>query len=750
MFYKYPLFVKQLVKKAKMIFLLLLLLTFIPSLSLADENAAFEHLYEVMDNYHKTFDVYTDLSEAGNHFVMLGRMSSIGAGDKVEINPSFTDSCYSGVTCIENKFSSSGNNWGGWYFMNGVLEGEETQPKLNWGDYPDAGFDLTGATKLIFFAKGKNGGERVEFFAFGVGRDANTGNPIKPYPDSSPKVTLGYITLTNIWTEYELELTGVDLSYVLGGFAWVTNTVENNNQNITFYLDEIRYDKSRLDEPRFLVSYETIPSDSAFDTVMKNVAFGYDNALVLLAFLSRGTPEDMQRAKLLADAFVYAISHDRWFEDGRLRNGYQGGDLILFPGWKPHGKEGTVRMPGWWDVGDNKWYEDEFAVSTHTGNVLWPMIALLNYYKKAGGSQYLDAAKTLGEWVEMETRDEKCDGGYTGGYQGWEETDNNPDGQEKLMYKATEHNIDAYPAFMMLYEITDDIKWEERALYAKNLIEAMWNNPDKHFWTGTLNDGCTINDSNIPVDIQAWALMALDSYNSALIWAENNCYTEADGFKGFDFNNDNDGVWFEGTAQMAVAYQINEEKSKSDFYIGELIKAQMSALNTNGKGIVAASHDGVTTGFDWEYFSRLHIGATAWYIFAEMEYNPYWGIRTTLIPVPDIKANGSDGPLSISQGDILIITVSLDPGSYDENPADWWVAATSPFGLYWFTLDKGWVRSDAPIRVYGGPLFSLSPYTILEISTLPLGGYTFYFGVDDNMDGVLDATYVDSVLVTIQ
>ena len=42
MFYKYPLFVKQLVKKAKMIFILLPLLTFIPSLSLADENEAYE------------------------------------------------------------------------------------------------------------------------------------------------------------------------------------------------------------------------------------------------------------------------------------------------------------------------------------------------------------------------------------------------------------------------------------------------------------------------------------------------------------------------------------------------------------------------------------------------------------------------------------------------------------------------------------------------------------------------------------
>ena len=120
------------------------------------------------------------------------------------------------------------------------------------------------------------------------------------------------------------------------------------------------------------------------------------------------------------------------------------------------------------------------------------------------------------------------------------------------------------------------------------------------------------------------------------------------------------------------------------------------------------------------------------------------------VPVPDIEANGSDGPVTINQGDLLAVTVSLDPDGYDGQDADWWVAATSPFGLYWFTLDSGWIRSDTPIRVYGGPLFDLSPFTILEMSTLPVGNYTFYFAVDDNMDGVLDATCLDSVPVTVQ
>jgi len=76
----------------------------------------------------------------------------------------------------------------------------------------------------------------------------------------------------------------------------------------------------------------------------------------------------------------------------------------------------------------------------------------------------------------------------------------------------------------------------------------------------------------------------------------------------------------------------------------------------------------------------------------------------------------------------------------------------SPFGLFWYTLDSGWVRSDESISVYGGPLGKLSDYKILEISTLPDGDYIFFFRVDENMDGVLDMNSLlqDSVPVEIR
>jgi hypothetical protein len=161
----------------------------------------------------------------------------------------------------------------------------------------------------------------------------------------------------------------------------------------------------------------------------------------------------------------------------------------------------------------------------------------------------------------------------------------------------------------------------------------MWDENEEHFWTGTKVDGIAINKDTIPADTNTWGLMAMDEtdkYEVGIKWVENNCYVETDGFKGFDFNNDKDGIWFEGTAHMVIAYQILGDETKANLYLDELRKTQKEASNTNGKGILAASHDGVSTGFevsngfDWRYYARLHVGATAWFIFGEDGYNPYW------------------------------------------------------------------------------------------------------------------------------
>lgn len=417
------------------------------------------------------------------------------------------------------------------------------------------------------------------------------------------------MTLTKAWRDYEIDLRGRNLRYVLGGFGWVTNAPANRNRDIVFYLDEVRYDKPRLEEPRFLLSYETTSPGCEFDTVARNAAFVYDNALALQAFLATG---ERGRARLLAEALLAAAERDRFFHDGRIRNAYQAGDLLVPPGWLPNGRSGTVRMPGWYDVAGRRWLEDRRQVSTHTGNVAWAVLALVSYAEVAGEPRYVAAAERLADWIERHCRDQRGAGGYTGGFEGWE-----PD-PSRLRYKATEHNLDLYAAFRRLYRLTGRPKWLDRAAHARRFVAAMWDDREQKFWTGTLEDGETVNRTVIPLDVQAWAVLALGDegarYAGALAFAEQHHRVGG----GFDFNPDRDGVWYEGAAQMAVAYRHSGQPEKWR----ALVQFLRSAQHASG-GLPASDRDGLTTGFGFSYFRRLHAGATAWLVLAEQGVNPF-------------------------------------------------------------------------------------------------------------------------------
>ena len=356
----------------------------------------------------------------------------------------------------------------------------------------------------------------------------------------------------------------------------------------------------------FIVSFATTSDKTDFDQIMGNVAFTYDNAVTALAFIVMG---DQQRAKSIVEAIIYAQNHDRSYQDARIRNSYRSGELIA--------PNGQVQLPGWYDYKANRWVEDEFQISTHTGNVAWAMLALLSYYQTYGGEPYLTAALKMGEWVEN-CRDTRGAGGYMGGFSGWEPK------PKLLTYKSTEHNLDLYVAFSRLYAITNNIKWQERAATAKNFVQAMWDDLEGKFWTGTKLDGVSINQDTIPLDVQAWAPLVLGEgrqFWRSLDYSEKKHRVGA----GFDFNQDRDRIWYEGTAHMATAYHQIGQIEKSKALIATLLEAQ----DASG-GIPAVNQDKLTTGFSlptgepWFYFRRLHIGATAWMVFAEKGVNPFW------------------------------------------------------------------------------------------------------------------------------
>lgn len=117
--------------------------------------------------------------------------------------------------------------------------------------------------------------------------------------------------------------------------------------------------------------------------------------------------------------------------------------------------------------------------------------------------------------------------------------------------------------------------------------------------------------------------------------------------------------------------------------------------------------------------------------------------------VVDIKANGSDGPITVSATDTVSITVRLDPADHAGQNADWWLVTSQspPFVWYSYVYPLGLRQGIMVTLQY--PLFELlSPCELLNL-ILPEGRHTFYFAVDENADGIPDATWLDFVDVEV-
>jgi hypothetical protein len=115
-------------------------------------------------------------------------------------------------------------------------------------------------------------------------------------------------------------------------------------------------------------------------------------------------------------------------------------------------------------------------------------------------------------------------------------------------------------------------------------------------------------------------------------------------------------------------------------------------------------------------------------------------------PRPEIKANGSDGPITVSLSDLVTLTIRLDPGYQADQKADWCIYANTPDGWYSRVPPSGWVPG---IHSRQGTVVDLPTIEIARGFPDWLGDYTFYFAVDDNADGNLDATWQDFVEVHV-
>ena len=330
-------------------------------------------------------------------------------------------------------------------------------------------------------------------------------------------------------------------------------------------------------------------------------SFVYDDALVIAALLHRGGSNEVTRATVLGDALLYAQQHDT-VPDGRLRASYLPHPFIT--------AAGTPYVGGF---------------STYTGNMAWAGMAWCRLYAATGDQRYLDGALRAANWIENNARDTRGAGGYTGGVRAADETGTQ---LTAITWKATEHNIDTGAFFAMLAQQSGDHGWAQRSQDAFRFVSTM-KADDGRLWTGTGFDGVTPNHDNVPEDVQTWSYLAtLDpAYSHSVDWAIDRLSATDGQFNGVSFSTaDTSKVWFEGTAHLLAALNVRQHQGDSALaadLVRSLGAAQSSAPNTDGRGIVAASHDGLQTGEGDIYYASLHTGSTAWYLLAASGGNPF-------------------------------------------------------------------------------------------------------------------------------
>jgi len=225
-------------------------------------------------------------------------------------------------------------------------------------------------------------------------------------------------------------------------FTVVTNDVNAANGG-TVLLDNIRFEpvparqQDALSFPLANQTFGVIPLQNKdpgrvpipSDQVLRNLTTIYESALTLLSLLTRGTGQDLDNARLIADTFHYALHHDNHglplplAPDGSagLHNAYESGDVALLNNQGPGaGQAGDVRLAGF-SASTALCGPSRFCLvldGATGGNNAFAILALLAAHRQFNDTRYLDDARMIGQWITGNLTDPTGTGfaGYFLGY----------------------------------------------------------------------------------------------------------------------------------------------------------------------------------------------------------------------------------------------------------------------------------------------------------------------------------------------
>ena len=268
-----------------------------------------------------------------------------------------------------------------------------------------------------------------------------------------------------------------------------------------------------------------LPYSHVGDDRFENWAITYDSAVVTLAYIATG---EIKEARKIID--FYIDTPNVWRLGGIIE--------AVCPTNPVLGEDWSVR----------------------TGSNLWMGIAGFHLYRVTGESKYLNFAKKLADFAISLQNNDESDFNF-GGIRLGPLGSPNVSGDQHLGYDAdqpafyeifaTEHNIDAYALFNMLYQETKEAKYKEAKEKVLEWLKRVAYNKEEHRFNRGYKRGL---DTNFATDVHCWGISALgvdvlDTFESGLAekmieFVEKNSlteiyYTKPDGkkvkVKGVDF-----------------------------------------------------------------------------------------------------------------------------------------------------------------------------------------------------------------------
>jgi hypothetical protein len=156
----------------------------------------------------------------------------------------------------------------------------------------------------------------------------------------------------------------------------------------------------------------------------------------------------------------------------------------------------------------------------------------------------------------------------------------------------------------------------------------MWRPKCGCFAVGTTEDGKTRN-LYLALDAQTWPLLAIP--DAATRYRIATAPTKLRDGDGFAYSEAKEGLWTEGTAQVALLLELSGHNAEAASFMNAV-----NAMRAPDGSYYAASTHELPTGFMLEtdptqprqYFHIAHLAAASWAAIAQERYNPFTGSKS--------------------------------------------------------------------------------------------------------------------------